>query len=224
MHVFKKLTAVGASVFMAAAFALIPIAGRAAADTPATSVHPKMQVASAGNDAVDVVTELDCTSHSLTAEVTNKTDGSITPNVTFNNQPPSYPSGSPIDPGNTGYYFYNYSGNHLMITVKVGVDTYPPVTVSPTLNCSEPVTFTVTGASSSAVTGILTNNSSLVSQTVLTRVGDGDIRTESLAPGESRLIALPFNGTADQQFALVSIGTTTGYEGDYTVDLTQPLL
>jgi hypothetical protein len=133
------------------------------------------------------------------------------------------PSSFPIEAGKSANYFYPFNGNHLMVKTKVAVDGQEPVIVSPTIHCSEPVSFKVDKTSSSAVTGYLTNNSSFVSQTVLTRVGNGDIHTESLAPGESRLIALPFTGSEGQIYAFVEIGTTAGYEGTYSIDLTQPL-
>jgi len=187
----------------------------------ATQAPTKLQLAAKSGTAVDVQTEADCTNHMLTAKVTNKTKGTITPDVTFNNQTPRWGSTQTIKPGETAYYLFAYSGNNLMVDVKVAVDTYAPLKLSPALYCTEPVTFMVTGASKSAVVGTLTNNSSLVAQTVLTRVGTGDIRTESLQPGESRLIAMPFTAFPGQTSAYVSIGTTAGYQGNYEVDLTE---
>jgi hypothetical protein len=63
----------------------------------------------------------------------------------------------------------------------------------------------------------------VVGQTALTRVNGGDIRTESLEPGESRLVALPFATYPGAASAYVNIGTTNGYEGDYLVDLDRPV-
>jgi hypothetical protein len=174
------------------------------------------------NAAVSVNTELDCANHTLTAKVTNKLKTNITPDVTFNDQQPTLPSNLPIEPGKTGYYYYNYSGNNLLVNTEVSVDGYSPLSLSPTLYCSEPVSFQVTGASDGAVVGTLTNNSSLVSQTVLTRVNNGDVRTEALQPGESRLIALPFASYPGATDAYVVIGTTNGYQGAYSVNLDQP--
>lgn len=172
-----------------------------------------------GNDAVGVSTELDCATHTLTAKVTNKTDATITPKVTFNGEDPTIPSTLPIEAGKTGNYFYNFSGNHLLVDTEVRVDTYSPVTVSPTLNCTEPVSFQVTDTSSSAVVGNLTNNSTIVPQIVYTRVDNGDIRLEVLQPGETRLVALPFTSWKGQVNAMVTIATSAGYESNYTVDL-----
>lgn len=176
-------------------------------------------LAAVKNAAVDVNTELDCTSHMLSAKVTNKTNAEITPTVTFNKDEPTIPSSYPIKPGKSATYFYNFTGNHLLVDTKVSVASYEDVISSSTLHCSEPVSFTVDQVSESAVTGYLANNSSLVPQTVLTRVNSGDIRTETLQPGESRLIALPFTSYEGQTSAQVTIGTTEGFEGSYWVDL-----
>ena len=186
--------------------------------------HNVVKLDQSSGAAVDITTEADCSTHTLTAQATNKTDAKIIPTVTFNGDQPTLPSNTPIEPGKTGYYFYNFSSNHFMVKTEVHVDGQAPVTVSPTIHCQEPVSFRVDAVSTSAVTGYLTNNSSLVSQTVLTRVNNGNIRTESLAPGETRLIALPFNGQEGQTSAYVEIGTTNGYAGNYTVDLSKPIV
>ena len=187
----------------------------------ARSKHALMALEQKSGAAVDVSTEVDCTSHTVAAKVTNKLDSKITPIVTFNKDAPSMPSTFPIEPGKTNTYLYNYTGNHLMMDVSVSVDGYQDTVVSPTIHCEEPISFSLDATSKSAVTGYLQNNSSLVSQTVLTRVNNGDIHTETLAPGESRLIALPFAAHEGQTTAWVTIGTTTGYEGSYSVDLTK---
>ena len=183
--------------------------------------HATLALEQQSNTAINVNTEVDCTTHTVTAKVTNKLTHKITPHVTFNKDQPSLPITFPIGAGKTGNYLYNYSGNHLMIKTVVSVDGYADVTVDPTIHCEEPVSFSVDATSKSAVTGYLQNNSNLVPQTVLTRVNNGDIRTETLAPGESRLIALPFTASEGQTSAYVTIGTTTGFEGTYVVDLTQ---
>jgi hypothetical protein len=160
--------------------------------------------------------------HQLTANVTNNTKGNITPKVTFNNVPPSYDYTPTIKPGNTAAYAYDYSGNYVYVDVKVMVDGQADTVLTPRLLCNEPVTFRVDNASIGAVTGYLQNNSTLLPQTVLTRVGSGDIRTEVLAPGESRLIALPFTGFPGQEYAFVTIAVVGGYESTYNVNLSQP--
>jgi dipeptidyl aminopeptidase/acylaminoacyl peptidase len=171
------------------------------------------------NSDVDVSTELDCSTHTLSAKVTNKSTATIHPDVTFNNEAPTIPSTLPIEPGKTANYFYSYSNNNRLVNVDVKGDTFGDVKTSPTLYCLEPVSFTVTNQSSSAVVGDLRNNSTLVPQTVYTRVNNGDVRLETLTPGESRTIALPFNGVSGQTSAMVTIGTPAGYESSYSVDL-----
>lgn len=173
----------------------------------------------AGNAAVDLNTELDCNTHALSARVTNKTDTKITPDITFNGEAPTMPSNFPIEPGKSATYFYNFSGNHMLYDIKVSVDTFSDVMASPTVHCSESVSFTTEQTSESAITGYLANNSSLVGQTVLLRVGAGDIRTEVLEPGESRLIALPFTSFEGQQNAYLTVGNTAGFESTYTIAL-----
>lgn len=170
------------------------------------------------NAAVDVDTELDCSTHTLTAKVTNKTNTEITPDVTFNEDEPNF-EGAAIEPGETGNYYYSYSGNNLLMETVVNVDTYDPVVVSPMLDCMEPVSFTVSESSSSAVVGTLRNNSTIVPQAVYTRVGSGDIRLETLQPGESRTVALPFTGFEGQTHAYVTVANWAGYESSYSVEI-----
>lgn len=238
MRIIKKLSALAAGLSAVTVMASVPVSAQsnhngyrqgdhhkgASHTLQGVRKHNIVKLDQSSGAAVDVATEADCSTHTLTAQVTNKTNQKITPNVTFNGDQPTLPSTIPIEPGKIGYYFYNFSGNHLMIKTEVNVDGQAPVTASPIMHCQEPVSFRVDAASTSAVTGYLTNNSSMVSQTVLTRVNNGDIRTESLAPGETRLIALPFNGQEGQTSAYVEIGNTTGYEGNYTVDLTKPIV
>ena len=172
------------------------------------------------NSAASVQTELNCTTHMMTAEVTNNLDAPISPKVTFNNEDPMWAGPDEIAAGQSVSYFWSYTGNNLLATTQVKVDGYDPVVLKPTINCTEPVTFQKTDASESTVVGTLTNNSSFVGQTVFLRVGMGDIRTESLAPGESRLVSIPFDGYDGQKSANLSVGTPYGYAGSYNIDLT----
>lgn len=142
--------------------------------------------------SVDVMTELDCSSHTLTAIVKNKTTATIHPVVTFNDEQPRISDPLPIKSGETGRYTYSFSGNNIMVDVVVKGDTFGVVETSPTLNCLEPVSFKVTDWSDSAVVGELRNNSTIVPQTVYTQVNNGDVRLETLEPGETRLVAMPF--------------------------------
>lgn len=218
MRILKKLAAAGAGTgLFAASIVAIPFGGAVSAASVSTNDFGT-------NKAVDVQTELDCNTHTLTAKVTNKTAGDITPNVTFDQLPPSLPSNMPIKPNDTGYYFYNYSGNNHRLMLKVAVDTFDPLKMDPMLRCNEPVSFTATDASQSAVAGILTNNSSMVAQVALTQAMSGDVHVESLEPNEARFVAMPFTGYPDQQMAFVSVGTTSGFQTSYTIDLNQPVI
>jgi hypothetical protein len=173
-----------------------------------------------GNTAVDVQTELSCSSHILTAKITNKTNKALTPDVTFNKMKPNFEP-SPIEPGKTGSVFYSYSGNKMPMNIEVKVDTYDPLMLNPMIDCeAEQASFLITQASDSAVVGILTNNHSILPRTVFTRVAMGDVRTETLQPGESKVIALPYQGTPEQKFVPVTIATED-YESTYSVNLEQ---
>lgn len=226
----KKVLLAGAALSIVSVVATAP----AAHAMDLSSVQPtqkellkkekNVKLAAESNAAVDVSTELNCSNHTLTATVTNKTKGDITPTVTFNEEKPTYAVTWPIEPGKKATYFWSFSGNNILADVNVQVDTYEDVSVSPMINCSEPVSFAVTATSESMVSGRLTNNSSFVAQTVYTRVNGGDVRVENLNPGESRLVAMPFNSLyPNPKTAFVAIGTDDGFEGTYTVDLTQPV-
>lgn len=223
----KKLSMVAIGLTTAGSVA---VAAPASAQTPvpasqiSSKQHAKLTLDAKSGTAVDLETQLDCNSHTLTAQVTNKTDAKITPTVTFNKHSPSFPVVSPIDPGKTASYTYNFSGNRMMIDVKVAVSGHDDLTSAPLVSCLEPVSFRVDQTSESAVTGYLSNNSSLVPITVLTRVNSGDVRTETLAAGETRLIAMPYKGYDNQTFVGVTIGTTEGYEGTYNINLDEPVV
>ena len=228
MKIAKPLAAAatGASTLalVVTAAPAVPVSAQADGDTSDKKMQPKLQkklikLQQASNAAVDVTTELDCNTHTLSARITNKTDAKITPTVTFNGQEPTMPSNFPIEPGKSATYFYNFSGNHMLYDINVSVDTFSDVTASPTVHFSESFSFTYEQTSDTAVTGYLANNSSMVGQTVLLRVGAGDIRTEVLEPGESRLVALPFTGYEGQENAYLTVGNTTGFESTYTVPL-----
>lgn len=220
MRITKKVAAAfTATGLFAASLVALPFGGMASAKT----LTPASPADFGTNEAVDVQTELNCTTHTLTTKVTNKTPGDITPNVTFNEVPPATPP-MPIEPGKTAYVMYSYSGNNMPVAVEVAVDTYAPVKLNPTLSCNEPVSFFVTQASESAVGGMLTNNSTLVAQVALTQASGGDVHVESLQPGETRFVAMPYNGYPNQTFAFVTIGTTTGFQSTYSIDLTRPIL
>lgn len=219
MQIPKKIAAAfTATGLFAASLVALPFGGTASAKT----LTPSSPADFGTNEAVDVQTELNCTSHTLTTKITNKTSGDITPDVTFNEVPPSVPPMA-IEPGKTAYVMYSYSGNNMPVAVEVAVDTYEPVELNPTLSCNEPVSFFVTQASESAVGGMLTNNSTLVAQVALTQASGGDVHVESLEPGETRFVAIPYKGYPNQTYAFVTIGTTTGFQSTYSIDLTRPV-
>jgi len=181
--------------------------------------QPIVKLDKTASAAVAVSTEVDCNAHQLTAQLTNTANVDITPRVTFDNMAPDYEYLPTLKPGESAKYVHAFSGNRTPVEVKSAVDNYADAVVSPTILCNEPVSFHVEATSNSAITGYLQNNSSLLPQTVLTRVGSGDVRTEVLAPGESRLIAMPFTGYQDQTNAYVTIAVAGGYESNYTVYL-----
>jgi hypothetical protein len=218
MRITKKVaTAFTATGLFAASLIALPFGGTASAKT----LTPKMPSDFGSNAAVDVQTDLNCTEHSLTTKITNKTDSKITPNVTFNQVPSSVPVGE-INPDTIGYITYNYSGNNMPVNIEVSVDTFDPVKLAPTLHCDEDVSFYVTEASESAVGGMLTNNNTLESQQVITQAVGGAEQVEYLAPGESRFVAMSYNGYPGQTFAFASI-SVNGRQSRYTIDLLQPL-
>jgi hypothetical protein len=183
-----------------------------------------LKLKTVGNAAVDVATELDCSTHTITAKVTNNTSTTIHPNISFNGELQEMPEPIPIEPGKTQSYFYSYTGNNTPIQIEVSGDTFSTVTADPDANCLEPVSFRATDWSNSAVVGSLSNNSTLVPQTVYVQVGDGDVRLETLQPGETRTIAMPFNGYPEQTSAYVTVATAAGYESSYMIDLEKPVV
>lgn len=232
MKINKKLALTGATLSVFSVVAVAPTAKAINLESVLPSVEQLkskdklVALDTQANTAVEVKTELNCTSHTLMATVTNKTDAEITPNLTFNDQKPTFPKQpTPIKAGSAGTYFWSFSGNNLLVNVKVMVDTFDDVTSSSMVNCTEPVSFRLKDASESMVSGYLTNNSSFVGQTAYTRVNGGDVRVEVLEAGETRLIAMPFNSLIpDPETAFVAIGTDDGWQGNYTVDLTAPVM
>lgn len=223
MRITRKMMAGGlASVTAVAGLFAGPLSVTTNAMSLSDIKEPQKQLklkSQSGSD-VDVTTQVDCSTHMLEAKVTNKTDQTIHPDVTFNKQEPTTPIHSPIDPGKSANYYYTYSGNNFQVNVDVSGDTIGSVESTPTINCMEPVSFKVTDQSSSTVVGTLSNNSTLVPQTVYTQVtGNSDVHVENLQPGESRTISIPFRGYEGQTMAIVKIATSAGYESNYTADL-----
>lgn len=207
----RKLAVMGTSLF-AATMAIIPLSASAAVNSAASTVGD--------NAAVNVQTEYDCRSHTLTAEVTNKLSTDITPNVTFDNKKPLFPNDTPISPAATGYYQYGFSGSYQKPTVSVAVDGYSNVEVHPSLNCQEPVSFLVTEASEHTVVGYLTNNNFNYPQVVMLGTVLGEQQTVTLEPGESSLVSIPYTSFPGQTSVTVSVTNGPDYQSTYTVDLT----
>lgn len=226
MKISRKLVAGGVASFAAAVGML---AGPFTVSTHATTIEnikePQkiLKLKTVGNDKVELTTDLDCSTHTLNAKVKNNTSAEINPKVTFDDHESST-SSSPIKPGKTGYYTYSYSGNQMEVDVSVKGDSIGELEAKPMVNCMEPVSFKVTDRSQSTVVGTLSNNSTIVPQTVYTKVGiSGDVRVETLQPGESRTVSMPFNGMPEQTFAYVTIATASGYESSYSVDLKEAI-
>lgn len=222
----KKRVALASSGLFAASLSILPFAGSASAavKAPARSIGD--------NAAVNVQTEYDCNTHSITADVTNKLATDITPSVVFNQftpeDPGQLPAGgnlpqSPIKPGEHRRYLYNYSGNNLLMPVKVSVDGYTDVTLDPMLNCQEPVSFKVTDYSEKMVTGYLTNNNTAYPQSVTIIGPDGQRQDVTLEKGRGAEIAISFDGASDLQGVSFMISNGPNYQSSYFVDMTQPL-
>jgi hypothetical protein len=219
MTMKKKIAVTGTGLFTASLCAL-PLAGSASA----ASITPAGNIGD--NDAINVQTDYDCTTHSLNTEVKNKLGTDISPTVTFDKKQPSNMGGTPdvpIKSGDTRTYTYDTSGNNMSIPVTVAVDGYNTVEVDPTVHCSEPVTFKITDYSNKTVVGNLTNNNSTYPQTVTLSAGlNGAQQTVTLQPNETTLVSVPFTGFPDQTGVSVSVSNGPDYEGTYYVDLTQP--
>jgi len=216
MSIRKRIAAIGAG---AGLFAASLVAGPLAGSVGAAAAAP----ADFGfNDAIEVQTDLNCSSHSLMTKIKNKTDGNITPDVTFNRMPPSFDE-APIEPGKTGIVTYDFSGNNMPVDVSVAVDGHQPVELKEMLQCDEPVSFLVTNASESGVGGMLTNNSPFVAQAVIGKAGGGAQQLIDLGKNETRYVPLPSDGGYDgQQFISVMIGNTAGFSSTYNIDLEHP--
>ncbi len=221
----RKLAPLGASVLVGA---LVMLPASVSAKSP-TAAQPQMV---GGNAAVDVQTDIRCTDHNIVAFVTNKTQSDITPKFVYQNMPVDMYD-MPVSPGKTGQYMVPFTGNKTASDLKVQVDGQQDIILRQMVDCSEPVTFTVDKTSDSAVTGYLRNNSTFVGLTVLASVNGGDTRVENLSPGESRLVALPFTPSTVgilksvsgvPQRAYLTIGTTQGYQGTYSVELNRQLI
>ena len=229
MRVKTKVTSLVSGLAVSAACIVAPSASASPVSQTLLTKEPYTPQAilptdESTNAAITVKTELDCNAHGINATVQNNTQTDITPKVTFNGLPSTYNYEPTIKPGKTATYFYSYNGNNMPMQVKVKVDGQADTVLNPRLNCQEPVSFRLDAASTSAVTGYLHNNSTLLPQTVLLRVGMGDVRTEVLAPGESRLVALPFTGTPEQRYAFVTLAVVGGgFESTYSIDLQQQL-
>jgi hypothetical protein len=220
----KKLAAItGTGLFAATLFA-VPLGGSA-------SASPAAPMATIGdNAAVNVQTEYSCSSHMLTADVKNKLDKDISPQVIFDQLAPDMPGMPPfggysptIKPGESAKYMFYTSGDQRVIPVSVGVDGYDPVKVDPLADCNEPVSLKVTDFSSKGIVGWLTNNNSSYPQTVKLTVGAGPSQEVTLLKNQSVQVVLPFDGTPEQTAVSLTVTTGPDYESHYVVDLTVPI-
>lgn len=222
MNTTRNILATSLVVATVAGAAVGPLAQSADAMTLADLKKPQKAtvVKTDKNAAVDLMTELDCGSHMLTAKVTNKTEATIHPDVLFNGESQQKNVAAvDIKPGETQSFFYYFTGNEMIVTVEARGEGFETAKTSPMVDCLEPVSFKATDWSDSAIVGELRNNSTIVAQTAYTQVGEGDVRVESLEPGETRMVAMPFHGYYDQKIASVKIATEAGYESSYMVDL-----
>lgn len=220
----KRVVLTGTGLFAACACA-IPFASSASAAAPAGTIGD--------NDAVNVQTEYNCSTHSLMAEVKNKLSTDINPTVIFDQQSPEMPGmpptgegipDTPIKPGESRTYMYDFSGGSQVIPVKVAVDGYTDVDVKPNINCQEPVSFKVTEFSEKTVVGYLTNNNSRYPQSVILTAGVGGQRQDvTLEPGQSVLVSVPFESYPEQTGVSISVTNGPDYESTYFVDFEQPL-
>lgn len=225
----KKRAAIAGTGFFAAALAAIPFAPSAAATTPAGIIGE--------NDAVNVQTYYDCSTHTLTAEVKNKLDKEITPNIEFNKtELPEKPAGEqrslpppdlpdvPIKPGASHKYMHYFSGNRQTIPTWVTVDGHDPVKLDPTISCNEPVSFRVTQFSENTVVGYLTNNNSEYPQTVKLVPGlNGQEQEVTLDKNESTLVSVPFESTSGQVGVSIIVTNGPDFQSTYYIDFTKPL-
>jgi len=119
---------------------------------------------------------------------------------------------------------YDFSGNDQSIPVKVSVDGYNDVTVTPTINCVEPISLRVTQYSEKTVVGYLSNNNATYPQTVTMSGGiNGPRQIVTLEPGQTVLVSVPFESYPDQQAVIVTISNGPDYQSSYFVDLKKPL-
>ena len=223
LQTLRKKAALASTGLLAVSLFAIPFVGTASAATPATTIGD--------NDAINVQTEYNCTMHTVTADVTNKLNTDINPVVSFEklapdtsgNPPNGGQSTVPIKPGEHQRYTYSFSGNNLIMPIGVAVDGYSEVEVGPMLNCQEPVSFRVTDYGQKMVSGMLANNNSTYPQIVTLTGPDNNKTTITLGPSESQAVSVSFDGTANQQFAYISVSNGPDYESSYIVDLHKPM-
>ncbi len=224
LRTLRKRAALAGTGLLAASLSVVPLTGTASAAAPANVIGD--------NDAVNVQTEYDCSTHSLSAEVTNKLNTDINPSVYFDQTSPDIPgyppdggqSPMPIKPGEHQRYLYGFSGHNQIIPVQVSVDGHSDVKLDPMIACQEPVSFQVTQYSPNTVVGYLTNNNFSYPQTVTLSTGLNSAQQNvTLQPGESTLVSVPFHSYPEQQMVLVTVSNGPGFQSSYSVDLTKPL-
>lgn len=188
------------------------------------------------NATYRVKTEVSPMGHVAWSTVTNNSNSTVTPTVTFNGQAASTYSNKPLDPGKSRKYLHFFTGNNFTLDVTVTAQGVDPFTSSGVINLPEPVTFTATGATKDATTGTLTNNTT-DPQTVYIRGNHKNKITETLNPSESKTITIPSSSAPhtdndrhhwdnDRKFVGFTIATAAGYKGSYVIPVgyttTQP--
>jgi hypothetical protein len=224
MKVARKLLLTGATLAVTGGVLMAPMAAKAST-IPALTLESITKPVDAfllkqeSNVSFDIKTEVDPGNHVLKATVTNKTDKTVVPDVTFNGKQLPYSIDLPLEPGKEHTYSYSFTGNNMSVIVKVAAEGAETATSSANIDIMEPVSFKATETNQNVIIGSLSNNSSLVPQTVYTKAYNDEMNLEYLEPGETRTIAIPHNALEGQQVAGVTIATTAGYESAYSVEL-----
>jgi hypothetical protein len=217
----KLLVSGGASLVIAGGVLALPLAQPASAMSVESLTKPLSSsvLKEDASSAFELKTEVDPGGHMLWATVTNKTDKSVTPHITFNKEAPLYESPNPIKPNESAKYAYAFTGNGFSVDVEVTGEGVETVRSAVTVNIQEPVSFKATETNDHVVIGTLRNNSTLVPQTVYTKTWNGSVKIEHLEPGEMRTIAIDHTAVDGQVTVGVTVATEAGYESTYAVKL-----
>lgn len=204
----KLLTAGGVSLVLAGGIVALPTATSVGATYNHGNHGPgrhadhnkSFVLKEESNAAYTVKTVVNPDKHVLWTTVTNKTDSSISPTVTFNGEQGVAFGNKPIDPGKSQKYFHLFTGNNFNLDVTVTANGVEPFTSSALVNLQETVSFQATAVdpANKAVTGTLTNNTA-TPQTVYVKTHKKNKTTESLAANESRMITISTGSNSDKR-------------------------